>query len=206
PLPRAAEYSPSGGVAPIFTTSLFFPLFSFSAGGSTHPCWCLAGRPPRGEATPHFPPVTSSWRGTLFGNAARIDFDQRSLEHDSGARNESERGALCRIGEAFAPDSHEATIVTPRLDEIEPRLGGMRPVRAVGLERPGQNVHQKARLHFDVGIVMGQSGRRVVVRHEIGARHLASKVAPLPRLERRREIDLADLHGVPTDAFEGLLF
>src|SRR5262245_64858057 len=52
---------------------------------------------------------------------------------------------------------------------------------------------------------MGQSGRRMMVRHEIGARHLAGKVAPLSRLERRGEVDLAYLHGVPIDAFKGLL-
>src|SRR6516162_8509639 len=59
-----------------------------------------------------------AWRGALFGNAARVDFDQRAVEHDRGARNESESGAFFRIGEAFAPDTHEATIVAPWLDEI----------------------------------------------------------------------------------------
>src|SRR5262245_10186384 len=53
---------------------------------------------------------------------------------------------------------------------------------------------------------MGQSGRRMMVRHEIGARHLAGKVAPLSRFERRGEVDLAHLHRVPIDAFKRLCF
>ena len=52
---------------------------------------------------------------------------------------------------------------------------------------------------------MGQAGRRMVVRHEVRARHLACKVAPLSGLQRRGEVDLADLHGMLVDPFEGFL-
>ena len=52
---------------------------------------------------------------------------------------------------------------------------------------------------------MGQSGRRMMVRHEIGARHLAGKVAPLSRLSVGEKLTLRTFTGCQLMPLKGLL-
>src|SRR5262245_43993546 len=96
-------------------------------------------------------------------DASRVDLDQWPREHDSRARHEGESRSLGGIGELLAPYAREAAVVAPRLDQIEPNMVAVVPIRFVGLELPGQHLEGEAGLLLDIREVVRQAFRGVVV-------------------------------------------